>query len=132
MARNQDGFSLLEVLVSLAVVALTAAVVLRVYGLAGTASARGERALEALMIAESTLAEYGVSRPLKVGTTWGDATPGYRWQAEVAAYAAFGRNERNQLPVTPYQVAVTVHWGDDPGERITLTALKIESSGDGG
>lgn len=75
MARAEAGFSLLEVMVSLAVFSLGALALLNVVGESGRAqAASGERAL-ALIVAENRLVEaMAASRPPPTGETSGEET----------------------------------------------------------
>ena len=124
-ARRQAGFSLLEVLVSLVVVALTVGAAIRVYGQAADSTSRGEQALSALMTAQSLLAEHGSTIPLKSGTSFGQAEPGLQWRSVISPYKGLDRLQTHRLPVRPFTVSVTVSWGDTKARSLTLQALKI-------
>ena len=127
-ARRQAGFSLLEILVSLVVVALTVGAALRVYGQAADSASRGEQALSALMTAQSLLAEHGSTIPLKSGTSFGRAEPGLQWRSVISPYKGLDRLQTHRLPVRPFTVSVTVSWGDTKARSLTLQALKIRES----
>ena len=127
-AHRQAGFSLLEVLVSLVVVALTVGAAIRVYGQAADSALRGEQALSALMTAQSLLAEHGTTIPLKSGTRFGQAEPGLHWRSIISPYKGLGRLQTHRLPVRPFTVSVTVSWGDTKARSLTLQALKISGS----
>ncbi len=129
-ARRQAGFSLLEVLVALVVVALTVGTAIRVYGQAADSAARGERALQALMAAQSLLSAHGATIPLKSGASQGRMEPGLRWRSVVSPYDGLGRERTRRLPVKPFTVAVTVSWGDAKAQSLTLQALKIAEPAD--
>ena len=124
-ARRQAGFSLLEVLVSLVVVALTVGAALRVYGQAADSASRGEQALSALMTAQSLLAEHGSTIPLKSGTSFGQTEPGLQWRSVISPYKGLDRLQTRRLPVRPFTVSVTVSWGVKKTRSLTLQALKI-------
>jgi len=129
-ARRQAGFSLLEVLVSLVVVALTVGAAIGVYGQAAESAGRGERALQALMTAQSLLAEHGTAIPLKSGTNYGKTEAGLRWRSIVSPYEGLDRDQMRRLPVKPFTVGVTVSWGDAKAQSLTLRALKITEPAD--
>ena len=124
-ARRQADFSLLEVLVSLVVVALTVGAALRVYGQAADSASRGEQALLALMTAQSLLAEHGSTIPLKSGTSFGQAEPGLQWRSVISPYKGLDRLQTRRLPVRPFTVSVTVSWGNTKARSLTLQALKV-------
>ncbi len=123
--HSQAGFSLLEVLVSLAVVALTVGVAIGVFGQAADSAARGERALSALMTAQSVLARHGGDIPLKEGVNHGRSETGLSWRSVISPYDGFDARQRRRLPVQPFAVEVTVSWGDGTDRSVTLQALKI-------
>ena len=127
-AHRQAGCSLLEVLVSLVVVALTVGAALRVYGQAADSALSGEQALSALMTAQSLLAEHGTTIPLKSGTSYGQLEPGLYWRSIISPYKGLGQLQAHRLPVRPYTVSVTVSWGDTKSRSLTLQALKIRRS----
>ncbi len=127
-AHRQAGFSLLEVLVSLVVVALTVGAAIRVYGQAADSALSGEQALSALMTAQSLLAEHGTTIPLKSGTSYGQAEPGLHWRSIISPYKGLDRLQTRRLPVRPFTVSVTVSWGDTKARSLTLQALKIGGS----
>ena len=127
-AHRQAGFSLLEILVSLVVVALTVGAAIRVYGHAADSALSGEQALTALMTAQSLLAEHGTTIPLKSGTSYGQAEPGLHWRSIISPYKGFDRLLTHRLPVRPFTVSVTVSWGDTKARSLTLRALKIGGS----
>ena len=127
-APRQAGFSLLEILVSLVVVALTVGAALRVYGQAADSASRGEQALSALMTAQSLLAEHGSTIPLKSGTSFGQAEPGLQWRSVISPYKGLDRLQTHRLPVRPFTVSVTVSWGNTKARSLTLKALKIRGS----
>ena len=116
--RRQRGYTLLEVLVAFAVLALALTFLL------GTLSGSTRQvrwsadAGRAALHAQSLLAEVGVGEALQPGREEGELEDGrYRWQLEVAPY------------VDPLQPAAAV---EDPfGTR--LMALRLELAwGDGG
>ncbi|MCW2239556.1 type IV pilus modification PilV family protein [Azospirillum canadense] len=133
--HDEQGFTLLEVLVAFAILALVLGAVLRVLadGL-GVASA-ADRMIAATGVARSRIAEVGTVRPLAAGQ-WTGATPeGYRWQVAIAPASApplpFARGPFVSGPVVsgrarpalvPYDVVVTVAWNDAWRERSIVFA----------
>ena len=68
---SRAGFALVEVLAALVLVLLTLGVVYQAYGTAFDTSARAKRVTEALLAAESKLAELGAMRPRAAGASIG-------------------------------------------------------------
>ncbi|QCU72724.1 general secretion pathway protein GspI [Luteimonas yindakuii] len=128
--RRVSGYTLLEVLVAFAVLALALTLLL------GTLSggARQVRwsadAGRAALHAQSLLADVGVGAPLQPGRREGVFEDGrYRWSLEVAPWVEADR----PLPVVvdPYapqllSLQLTVLWGEGgPRERLQLHSLRL-------
>ncbi len=86
--RKGAGFTLLEVLVALVIIALAATVALRSSSLAIGAADRSGTASHAALQARSLLSEIGVSRPLAEGVSEGRLEDGTAWRLAVAAHAS--------------------------------------------
>src|SRR5262245_58465334 len=98
------GFTLIEVLVALAVAALGLAVLMAAIGV-GLGNARlAERYLEATSRAQSHLAQVGVSLPLSPGEQSGDDGGGFSWLVRIspAAVNASAAEAGTQQPLTLY------------------------------
>ena len=132
---EERGFTLLEVLVALAIAGLALGVLFQgaVAGLAATQSAgRYEEALER---ARSHLA--ALSRTLAPVDDEGDDGGGYRWRHRVAPIAtdasALGRLRPSQAagpPITLYAVSVAITWTGDGGQRgVTLDTERLGLDG---
>lgn len=123
--HRESGFSLIEVLVALAITASVFLVASRLYGSALGATARSEQMTQAALAAESKLAELGVAEPLRVGRTEGRLGGGHRWIAEVRDYPGLSPDLQDRLPVRAYDVTVTIAWGAAEASTVTLRALKL-------
>lgn len=122
---GERGLTLLEVLVALALVAMTLAAAFHLSATALAGSARSERVTLALLAAESRLAALGVEEPLRAGRTGGGLDGGFRWTADVRPYEGLPPATLGRLPVRAYEVAVSVRWGDDEAEAVTLQTVKL-------
>jgi general secretion pathway protein I len=123
------GFTLIEVLVALAIVGLALAAVAGVFsnGLVGHETAAG--AEEALALAEERLASAGATASLRPGTAKGVFAGRYAWQTTVAPYDE-GADIKQLEPVkgvpSLYRVAVSVAWQDGRRSRqLSLTTLRL-------
>lgn len=82
MARR-PGFSLIEVLVALAILGIALGAMLPRLSFGSLASERAERTEEAVMLAERLLAEVGRTIPMPSGTPVdGTAADGFSWRIE--------------------------------------------------
>jgi len=121
------GFSLLEVLVAFAILALVGTALFRLFsGGLGNAAAADEYS-RAVLVAESVLAETASVQPLREATTQGTADDGrIEWTAQVAPYAAPGVSQDQErgseaLPLRLFRVSVDVAFPGPSGGRRTFT-----------
>lgn len=128
--RRAGGFTLIEVLVALAIVGLALAGVAGVLGngLIGHEAASG--AEDALALAEERLATAATPGALRLGAAKGTYADRFAWQTTVAPYDDGGNDAQSfdRKPDQPrlYRVAVTVSWRDGHRERqLALTTLRL-------
>ena len=122
-SRNRLGFTLIEVLVALAILALALVVLLQVFGGGLRAAGISERYLMATMLARSVLDDFGTEIPAAAGERSGDIANGYRWttRAEPSRTIAPVKNgDRLQVPL---EVQVEISWNGKP--VTTLTTLRL-------
>lgn len=129
--HRQAGFSLIEVLVALAIVglALGAAAATLGIGLSGHEAARDTAT--AIAIAEEHLAEAGVTAALRPERRDGVFAGRFAWRLSIAPYddpaahkAAAAFDPRDALRL--YRVAVTVAWRDGRRQRqVALSTLRL-------
>jgi prepilin-type N-terminal cleavage/methylation domain-containing protein len=120
MSDTSPGFTLVEVLVALAITVLSMAVLFKVISgdLDRTRDARDQTAAESL--AQSLLAQYTAAP--HPGLVHGAAAGGYVWQVNTAPYADAPAN----LPVEAVTIAATVSWRNNGRvETRSLSTLRI-------
>lgn len=119
--RRAQGFTLLEVLVSLIVFALVFGIFAQILRTGLRQSASAETTAAASLLARSQLARVGTELQLEVGEIEGEAD-GMRWRTAIEL--ALSATEDTDLAA--YQVRVTVAWGEDQApQEVTLTTLRI-------
>jgi general secretion pathway protein I len=124
--RRQAGFSLLEVLVAFAILALSLGVLLQIFARAMSTTAVSGSYSRAAAMAEARLAEVGVTVPLQEGDLTGDPDDGLSWALRVTQLDASDIFPDQAPPVTPYRVTATVSWGERGAERqLSLTSLRL-------
>jgi general secretion pathway protein I len=123
-SRNDSGgFTLIEVLVAFAILALALVVMLQAFGGGLRAVSASERYLIATMLARSVLDDLGVETPIVPGEMSDDIGDGYRWTTRIAQSRTIEPvKEGNQLQV-PYEVQVEIAWNGKP--VATLTTLRL-------
>jgi general secretion pathway protein I len=117
---SDDGFTLLEILVALVIFALAFGVVAQIIQTGLRQSGVARSLTTATLLAQSELARVGVELPLRPGQTDGETETGMRWHTEVELI----EQPNEQQSLATYQVQVTVAWGPNPAEQLTLTTLR--------
>lgn len=123
---SQDGFSLLEILVAFAILALSLGVLLRIFGGAGRIAGTADEYSRAIVVAESLLATVGTETPLAPGETSGEIGETYRWVLQVEPYPLEAGPDQQGQGFKPYWVNLTVEWGDaDDPRAFDLKTLRL-------
>lgn len=132
--KGARGLGLLEILVALGLVAATLAVGFQVLAGATRGTVDADRYSRAVLLAESRLAELGVTEPLRQGETYGEAGDGFQWMVAVRPMPGYrprgatGAQQSTTLAgtVMPLVVSVTIAWGpDERPSEVTLTTLRL-------
>jgi general secretion pathway protein I len=119
---DRAGFTLVEIIVALAILALCLSVLLNTISDALWRTGEAEAQAEAASLARSLLAQAGGAVPLRDGETAGQLDNGFRWRLQVVGYGG-----ADQLPsVRAYTVTAEVFWDDARRERsVALTTLRL-------
>lgn len=127
MPRNSgSGFTLIEVVVAFAILALVLGVVFEAVGTNARNARLAEQYTVATLWAESKLAALGIETDLVAGETQGQLPVPYRWRSRVtpivAGTDAIGESNGVQL----YEVVLTVEWGTGRNARsVSLTTERL-------
>lgn len=133
MRKGQGGFTLLEILVAVTILAVTFSALSRVYGGALRNMENGERRARAALLAESKMDGLLNTEPLQPFTDNGKFldNPGYSYRSEVAPYEKpIGRSDRPVMQdaterLATYSVSVEVSWKDEGRDKkLDLHTLK--------
>ena len=128
-ARREAGFTLIEVVVALALLGLVLAVLTGTVrtGLAG--ASRAAAIAPPLALAEAKLATVGVTEPLVTGATNGTEPSGIAWRVSVEAFDDDGFDgPSSDAPGLPklYRVRVTATWQQGGVPRsLSLDSLRL-------
>ena len=88
--RKDGGFTLVEVLVAFAIVAVSLGALLQIFSGGLRSSRTAEAYATAALLAESKLARIGIEEPLEEGDTTGVFDNGFEWQSTVSPYLPEG------------------------------------------
>jgi general secretion pathway protein I len=128
-SRNDiAGFTLVEIIVALAILALSLNVILPAISDALWRTAEAEAQAEAASLARSLLAQAGSAVSLNNGAAAGEFENGFRWRLQVTPYGSADQ----AAPVRAYRVAAEVVWGEPSREQsLTLSTLRLGANGAG-
>ncbi len=126
--RDQRGFTLIEVLVAFAVLAMLLGAIYQTFSSGLNASARAERRAVAALHAQSVLAALGSGEPISQGEATGELDGGYRWQTSVRLLESAGQESASKTArLDAFEVTVTVSWEAPLGRQgsVSLNTLRL-------
>lgn len=136
MNRNARGFTLIEVIVAFAVLALALVLVLGTLSNASRQVRWSDDAGRAALHAQSLLDDTGVAETLVPGRSEGVFEDGrYRWTLDVAPWREPVAPGEAPQPVDPagpqlLRLALDVYWGDNRAQRATRGADDASTADD--
>lgn len=127
-----SGFTLLEVIVALAIMSICVTALLRIFTGASVSTALGEEYYKALQIAETQLALIA-EEDNPIGIRRGSVDDYYRWQSKVDEYRPGMNNPLFpstslidlESSVVPLEYRVTVSWGGSDKRHVELTTIRL-------
>jgi general secretion pathway protein I len=122
--RLQGGFSLLEVVVAFAILALSLGVLLQIFSSAMNATSLSGTYSRAAALAEARLDLVGVEIPLEPGGDAGATDDGFRWQLVIDYYEL--NDPEWEASLQPYLLKSIVSWDTAEGTReVVLSTLRV-------
>jgi general secretion pathway protein I len=130
--RRQRGFTLIEIIVALAILAVALTALFQAFSSGLQATTATERQAAAVMLARSLLDRIGEDIPLAPGEKTGVSDDGQRWSIAIAPSPLIAPEHRADSPVLPFDVQVSV--ATDGRQPVTLTTLRLAptATGEGG
>ncbi|WP_040844572.1 type IV pilus modification PilV family protein [Thiorhodococcus drewsii] len=123
--RAQRGFSLLEVLVAFAILAISLGVLMQIFSRSTLTAVTTSQYSQAASLAESLLQDVGIDIPLTEGATSDRSEDGFDWEVTIVR-VEFNEDAFLDPPATPYRVNATVLWNDAGRARhLTLSTLRL-------
>lgn len=122
---QQQGFSLLEILVAFSILAFALTILLNIFSSGLRRTLISEEYQQAVIIAQSKLATIGVEEELGSGNPGGDMLEKYFWSVNMEPLH-LDSLDLEGLGVIPYQVTVIVEWlAGKNNRRLELTTIKL-------
>ena len=123
LRKRPRGFTLIEIIVSLAILAVALGALFQSFSTGLRATAVTDRQAAAVMLAQSLLDRIGQDIPLVAGEQAGVSEDGLRWSIAIVPSPLIAPERRADSPLLPFDVAVTV--AGDGGRPLTLTTLRL-------
>lgn len=121
------GFSLIEVITAFIIASICLTLVFRVVGQTSAAQQRLSDQLQAAALAQTKLAEIGVTEPLKIGQSEGAFDDIYSWRLNISASHRL-LEAHAETPIVAMKVHLTVGWQrDGQAHEIELNTLRLKS-----
>jgi general secretion pathway protein I len=122
--RADAGFTLLEVIVALAILALSLGVIFQTVSNAIGRTAQSEAFTHARLLAQSLLAQVGHEIPAGAAEMTGEDGQGRRWRLQQTPYG--DQDDRAHRRVSVVEVSAEVLWGHGTSAHsMTLTTLRL-------
>ncbi|HHW4680250.1 MAG TPA: type II secretion system protein XpsI [Xylella taiwanensis] len=129
--KCQRGYSLLEVILAFAILALALSFLLGTLTGATRQVHRADLASHATLYAQSFLAQQGIGVPLRLQHQEGEFENGrFRWMLETRPY---DNSPRSSDGAQLLELILSVRWGDAPGQSLqwrTLRFVRLQPRGD--
>lgn len=126
-AAPHRGFSLLEIMVAFAILALALGVLLQIFSGAMKATALSGDYSRAVAVAEARLQAVGADIPLAEGTYSGEPEQGIDWIVHIQPFEP-PLWAGDFPPLQPYRIRVVATWpgsGAGRGRRVQLDSLRL-------
>jgi general secretion pathway protein I len=122
--NRESGFTLIEVIVALAILAVALGVLFHVISDALDRARENRNEMAATSLAQSLLARTGSEWPLQEGEHSGSYSNGFRWRLQVTHYGS--APDRDAWGAQGFAVKATIQWRDGNETRSrTLSTLRL-------
>ncbi len=122
--RTPDGFTLVEILVAFAIMALMLGALLQTFAAGLRNQGLAESNATAALQARSKAAEIGQIIPLETGEHMGELDNGFQWRAVIEPYEpATPSGVPGGARLSGFEVEVTVFWEDE--RSVSLRTLRL-------
>ena len=121
-----SGFTLIEVVVALAIAGLGLALLVAATGAGLESSTVAARHIQAASQAQSRLAQVGLTLPLKKGEYLGDDVGGFHWRVHIGDSISHASADGGATALALYPVTVTESWREGVEQkRLSLYSERV-------
>lgn len=123
-AKREAGFTLVEVIVALAILSAGLSLLLGLISNSLRQTASAQRMAGASSLAQSLMAEVGTDVAIRAEVRDGQYPNGYRWRLKMQPYDRVKQND--ERPVELFSVSAEVEWEEGTERRVyALTTLRL-------
>jgi general secretion pathway protein I len=124
--RNNDGFTLLEILAALSVLAVSMGVLMHIFSTSLQNSVASRQYTQAVLLAESMLAEKELSPTAESQTLSGQLNDLYHWRYITSPYNPDNIQQATSSPLVPYLADIEISWeAGGKQHSVTLSTLRL-------
>ena len=128
MYIKDEGFTLLETLVALSVLAISIGIIYQVFASSLQGTKLANDYAQASMYADTHLVEISKKVHHLIGESEGEYNEQYRWHLNVVPLETKGLNQLNSNGMSTYQIILQVFWDGKYGARsISTTTFRLSS-----
>jgi len=121
---HERGFTLLEVLVALTILAVALTALFAIFGQSLSRSRETQSRMEARTLAAALLAQAESSPTLSYGERSGRMASGLDWRLDVRRYG--DDKDVQAWPAAAAELTATIRWGDHgPGQTLKLSTMRL-------
>ncbi|MFO7986680.1 MAG: prepilin-type N-terminal cleavage/methylation domain-containing protein [Desulfatiglandaceae bacterium] len=124
---SDKGFTLIEILVAISILAISLVVILQLFSGALKSSRISDEYTTGIFYAREKMEEILLRDALTSGEQEGEFDQAYRWRAQIVRMEQTGE-EASKLPIDMFQITVDVSWDRDSagqGKHFQLSTLKV-------
>ena len=128
MQKNQ-GFTLIEVIASFTILAMTFMVVLEILSNSSTNTIKSSERTQIALLAQSKMDEVGLLIPVEEGSQSGRFNDDINWDINIQAYDApyEGNVEMDFAPVELFKVILTLTWQDGYNQQRSMDFVTLKA-----
>lgn len=127
--KQQQGFSLLEVLVAFAILSMTLGIILQILSVSATTTYRADIQQQAMLLAENKMAEILTEPILEQGQKHSrdnNSSQALHWETEVSEFRFPDETETfSDSTLIPYKISVSVRQQDSGAPLFRLTTIRL-------
>lgn len=126
--KHSAGFSLIEVLVALTILAISFGVIFEIFSGGLRRVNDGSQGFKAMLQAETLMNDLGHNLPIREGAQQGTTDLGYKWQIDIKPYEPDMGDVDVESPLGElYDISITVRWQSGLRERqVTIHSLRYQ------